>query len=60
MSLIAQHHGTCPECLEPVVPGQRIETVDDAWQHVLCGETAETTTECACERCFLVHAGECF
>jgi hypothetical protein len=59
MSLIAQHHGRCPECETDIVPGQRIESVDDAWQHEICGATAETTTECACEKCWLVHVGEC-
>jgi hypothetical protein len=60
MSLIAQHHGRCPECLEDIVPGQRIESIDDAWQHEVCGARVETPSGCVCQRCFLIHAGECF
>jgi hypothetical protein len=59
MSHEATYHGTCPECLQPIVPGQQIETVDDEWLHVSCGSLARTAP-CTCERCFLVHAGECF
>lgn len=59
MSLLAQYHGICTECEDPIVPGQQIESDDDAWRHVNCGELP-ARVECVCERCFLVHAGECF
>jgi hypothetical protein len=58
MSHTATYHGTCGECLQPIIPGQQIETVDDEWQHVSCGSLAPKVT-CTCERCFTVHAGLC-
>lgn len=60
MSLTAVYHGQCAECEDPIVPGQQIVSDDDGgWQHVDCGARPERV-ECVCERCFLVHAGECF
>ena len=58
VSFLAQYHGTCEECGETIAPGQRIERVDDEYEHVNCGARAETA-DCVCERCFCVHAGEC-
>lgn len=66
MSLIANYHGTCSECSEDIVPGQRIEPDSEAtnldgyapWQHVDCHAMAESAP-CVCSRCWLVHNGEC-
>lgn len=60
MSLTATYHGTCPECEQPISPGQRIERgdSDELWQHADCAEFA-ATVECVCERCWTVHVGEC-
>jgi hypothetical protein len=64
MPVTAQYHGTCAECDETIAPGQRIESVVDdidgtIWRHANCHAHADKV-ECACERCFLVHSGECF
>lgn len=58
MGTTATYHGTCPECLQPIIPGQQIESVDGAWEHVRCGTLARTAP-CVCERCMTVHAGVC-
>lgn len=55
MSLVAEYHGTCEECEDPIIPGQRIQSVDDEWQHVDCN-ARPARVECVCEKCFLVHA----
>jgi len=55
----AQYHGQCDECERPIIPGQEIRAEDDAWVHVDCGART-ATVECVCERCYLVHAGQCF
>lgn len=58
LAITARHHGVCLECVQPIIPGQRIEKVNGAWEHIRCG-TRSPVTECACERCFTVHVGEC-
>jgi hypothetical protein len=60
VTLAAQFHGVCSDCEQTIVPGQLIER-DGAgdWQHAVCG-AMPARVECTCERCFLVHAGECF
>lgn len=58
MSIVAAYHGVCAECGETITPGQRIETQDEQWRHADCNEMPETVG-CVCERCWLVHAGEC-
>lgn len=58
MSLVAQFHGTCAECGETIAPGQRIESVDDQWQHVDCHARPEKV-ECVCSDCWTVHVGVC-
>lgn len=55
MSVLAEYHGQCAECLEPIIPGQRIHSVDGEWQHASCGARPETAP-CVCSDCFLVHA----
>lgn len=59
--MLAQFHGTCSLCDDPIVPGQAIvrDDTDDTWQHETCGSRPDVAP-CACSRCFLVHAGECF
>lgn len=59
MPFTAQYHGSCAECEDPIIPGQRIEGDDGEYQHADCGERPAVVV-CTCEKCFLVHAGECF
>lgn len=56
----AQFHGVCSECSETIAPGQRIvrDDTDEAWRHVDCHAMPETVG-CVCEKCWLVHNGEC-
>jgi len=60
----AQYHGTCEECVGPILPGQEVAyDVRDDLVHVECPEPAAlkaARTERTCARCFLVHAGECY
>lgn len=63
-TIIATYHGTCVECDESIVPGQRIRLADQdewgrAWEHADCG-SRPVTAPCVCSSCMLVHAGECF
>lgn len=57
-TVVAEYHGTCVECDDPIVPGQRITPSDEGWMHIDCGELPEKAI-CACEKCFTVHAGAC-
>jgi DNA-directed RNA polymerase subunit RPC12/RpoP len=61
MKILAQFHGTCAECGETIIPGQRItrDQDDDTWRHHDCGARVEKV-ECVCARCWLVHNGACF
>jgi hypothetical protein len=59
MSFTAEYHGTCSLCDDPIVPGQAIRQQDDEWIHDVCGSRADTAP-CVCEKCWLVHTGECF
>lgn len=60
MTLTAQFHGQCTECERPIIPGQEIRRDgDDQWIHDDCG-ARPARVECVCEKCMLVHAGECF
>lgn len=58
MSFVAQYHGVCASCEDPIVPGERIEGVDGEYTHLNCGQPAETV-ECVCELCWTVHVGVC-
>lgn len=58
MTLTAQYHGVCADCLDPILPGERIDGEDGEWRHARCGALPEKV-QCVCERCFLVHVGEC-
>ncbi|HEY2086414.1 MAG TPA: hypothetical protein VGH54_10380 [Mycobacterium sp.] len=61
----AAYHGTCAECLEPIVPGQEVVyNLRDDLVHVDCPTPALTAADLApgekpCGRCWTVHAGLC-
>lgn len=58
MSILAVYHGICAACEDAILPGERIESIDDEWQHETCGAQPETAS-CMCSRCFAIHVGEC-
>lgn len=61
MTFTALYHGTCNECLEPVVPGQEATyNLRDDLVHLECPEPADDRPKSPlCGRCFTYHFGEC-
>lgn len=57
----AQYPGFCTACLDDIVPGQRVQYVNDMVRHVDCDAAAasvmpETRNQDICERCFQARA----
>ena len=46
MSFSAKYHGLCPACSGPIVPGQKVEFVDDELQHVTCARPMTVCPVC--------------
>lgn len=63
MTFVAKYRGVCAEG-DRVEPGQEVDyTVAGDLVHVDCSSSAAPKVSRAarhCERCFLVHTGECF
>lgn len=59
----AQYRGTCHECEDTISQGEDVRFDDDGkLVHWMCPDEPELSVGSAkpCQKCFLVHSGECF
>lgn len=60
MSFEAKYRGVCADCGSRIEPGQTVEyDEEDELVHTDCVPTGPVRSAPPCERCWLVHAGEC-
>lgn len=53
----ARYPGVCPNCEERIKPGDPIVDSEDGYVHDDCQTVLPSKSPC--QRCWLVHAGEC-
>jgi len=56
--LYARHPGICPDCDEPITPGDPIRHTPDGWTHAVClpGPPARIESTDLCTACFTYRA----
>lgn len=61
MAFAAKYISRCSDCDKPILIGDQITDQDGWYVHTECASEAPKTEETkACQKCWLVHRGECF
>ena len=60
MTFTARFRTDCPECGEPVRPGDDAVMTDDGAAHAYHDTTTPVRAGRVCPSCNLIHQGECF